>query len=50
MCDMMAGFNDAVMKERIAKVCKSTPKYPYNKFNINNSVIALIEHASSWHE
>ena len=47
MCDMMAGFNGALIKERLAKVCKSTPKWPYNNFTINDDIIAMIEHASS---
>ena len=45
MCDTMAGWNEAVIKERVAKVCKSTLKHPYNKFNIKDSIAALTQHA-----
>ena len=42
MCSMAASFNDVLTKERLAKVCRSTPKHPYNKFTIADSVLAMV--------
>ena len=47
MCRMAAGFNDALTKERLAKVCKSTPKHPYNTFTVVESVLAIVVEKSS---
>jgi hypothetical protein len=36
----MALWEETLMKERIAKVCKSTPKFPYQQFTIVDSIMA----------
>ena len=41
MCRMMASYEEACMKERLAKVCKATPVYPYSKFTLADSIVSL---------
>ena len=40
LCYEMALWEETLMKERIAKVCKSTPKSPYQQFTIVDSIMA----------
>lgn len=43
LCYDMALWEENLMKERIAKVCTGTPKFPYNKFTIVDSIIAACQ-------
>ena len=40
LCYEMALWEETLMKERMAKVCKLTPKFPYNQFTIVDSILA----------
>lgn len=37
----MASFEELCMKERLAKVCRAMPVYPYSKFTLMDSIVAL---------